>query len=116
MRHGGHGGQLLAHDERAAGEGRQDLAHDDVADVGARVAEVDEQRGGERRDGHGAQREPLEAARDADEDADEGRPEAGPEAVDVEDVARVADVEVVDDLQVGREVEVPAAVGGARGG
>lgn len=51
VRDGRHGGQLLGHDESAAGDGVEDLSQDDEADGGAWVAEVDEEDGGE--SGHG---------------------------------------------------------------
>lgn len=67
VRDDGHNSELLADDDGSGRDGLEDLTHDDVADVGVRGAEVDEEAGGEAGDGDRGQGDPLEVVCLADE-------------------------------------------------
>lgn len=112
-----HGGDLTTDDEGSTTEGDEDLGHDNVADIVVWLAEVDHEttsKGDDRQTE--VKRKPLEAAGVLDGDGDNNTPEAGSDGVDIEDVSCIADVDSVDNLQVGEEVSIPKVEGNEQDG
>lgn len=116
VRGGSHDSHLLANDEGTTSCGNKDLAHDNVADVLVRLTEMDHETDTENGDRdtkvHG---EPLEATSLADGPTDEERPEAGADGVNVDNVAGLDDVKVVDNLEERGEVRIPDVEGDEEG-
>lgn len=103
-----HGSQLLADDQSSTRDGDEDLAHDDGSDVLVWATEMDHQCDAEdgQRDAE-EQSNVLEPARIPDVHSSRDCPETRADTVDVEDVRRLSDRLVVDDLEKGVEVGVP---------
>ena len=112
-----HGGNLTADYEGSTTEGDENLGHDNVADIVVWLAEVDHETTPEGDDWQTeVKRKPLEAAGVLNGDGDNDTPEAGSDGVDVEDVSGIADIDSMDNLQVGEEVSIPKVEGNEQDG
>lgn len=123
----GHDSNLTADGPNASANTVKELAHDEVADVSARVTEVDEQSGTEEHEGHTAHGRPLVLSSVADTPmivrsfktkilsmkylhSDKGPNERGGQRECVQNVTSVGNAEVVDNLEVGLVVGIPSAI------
>lgn len=108
---GRHDGDLVADDDRAGGERDEDLAHDYVADVLVRRAEIDHE--AQPQDAQGdtkVEADGLEASGIVYEQAHGEGAYDGANGVGLDDIAGIADAQVVHYLQERAEVAGPAVV------
>ena len=109
MGRGGHGGDFVADDDGAGGEGDEDLAEDDGADILVGAAEADQEAQAQAAQGNAkVEADGLVASGVAYQQAHGEGGQDGADEVGLDDVAGIRHAEVVDHLQDGAEVAVPA--------
>lgn len=104
----GQSSDLLGNNEGSAGEGVEDLAHDYVSDIHIWLTKLDHKRNAQDREWDTkVERNWLVAAGVADNETDDNGPKAGSDGVNVTDVSRWGELEVIDDLEHRGEEGVP---------
>lgn len=107
----GHDGNLLTNDHGATSKGDKNLAHDDIADLGSRSTEIDEETDEKNVQWHRDQEKPLVMTGVANQETDEEQPYTRDNVEDGVDVTSFGNAGIEDNLEVGSEVAVPAVVG-----
>ena len=108
MRDSSHDGHLLANDKSAASHGDEDLAHDDVANVDARLAELNHEGNSQYHQRHAKVKcQPFKPAAPPNNDTDNQGPEAASHVVGSPDICRFRQRQADNHLEKGREEAVP---------